>query len=168
MCDYLFMCACVCLYVCISVCACVQRTLCLLMFREKGNNVRNALGDSHIDYGFLILLQSTFDTFHYDYLGDIDHWMKNVHHLSMLVHAYHNWIKGWPRISFPRIGSSLVIHRTWILTSESKSQKIYTMINRCHSTTTSYHFYLNNTIIRNDSKPFSSWKKLSLIVYSMW
>ena len=122
MCDYLFMCACVCLYVCISVCACVQRTLCLLMFREKGNNVRNALGDSHIDYGFLILLQSTFDTFHYDYLGDIDHWMKNVHHLSMLVHAYHNWIKGWPRISFPRIGSSLVIHRTWILTSESKCQ----------------------------------------------
>ena len=73
MCDYLFMCACVCLYVCISVCACVQRTLCLLMFRGKGNNVRNALGDSHIDYGFLILLQSTFDTFHYDYLGDIDH-----------------------------------------------------------------------------------------------
>ena len=68
---------CVIIYLCVlayaSVCACVQRTLCLLMFREKGNNVRNALGDSHIDYGFLILLQSTFDTFHYDYLGDIDH-----------------------------------------------------------------------------------------------
>ena len=152
MCDYLFMCACVCLYVC--VCVCVQITLCLLMFREKGNNVRNALGDSHIDYGFLISLQSTFDTFHYDYLGDIDHWMKNVHHLSMLVHAYHNWIKGWPRISFPRIGSSLVIHRTWILTSESKSQKIYiTAI---------------NSAINNSIKPFHSWNKLSLIVYSMW
>ena len=39
----------------------------------KRGNIRNALGDSHIDYGFLILLQSTFDTFHYDYLGDIDH-----------------------------------------------------------------------------------------------
>ena len=68
--------ACVCLYVCTCVyivSICVQRTLCLLMFREKGNNVRNALGDSHIDYGFLISLQSTFDTFHYDYLGDIDH-----------------------------------------------------------------------------------------------
>ena len=66
---------CVIIYLCVLVyaCACVQITLCLLMFREKGNNVRNALGDSHIDYGFLILLQSTFDTFHYDYLGDIDH-----------------------------------------------------------------------------------------------
>ena len=126
-CVWLFIYVGFCMPMCMSVCVCVQITLCLLMFREKGNNVRNALGDSHIDYGFLILLQSTFDTFHYDYLGDIDHWMKNVHHLSMLVHAYHNWIKGWPRISFARIGSSLVIHRTWILTSESKSQKIYTM-----------------------------------------
>ena len=68
---------CVIIYLCVLVYAyvsvCVQITLCLLMFREKGNNVRNALGDSHIDYRFLILLQSTFDTFHYDYLGDIDH-----------------------------------------------------------------------------------------------
>lgn len=73
MCVIIYLCVLVHAYMCVSVCACVQRTLCLLMFREKGNNVRNALGDSHIDYGFLILLQSTFDTFHYDYLGDIDH-----------------------------------------------------------------------------------------------
>ena len=73
MCVIIYLCVLVYAYMCVSVCACVQRTLCLLMFREKGNNVRNALGDSHIDYGFLILLQSTFDTFHYDYLGDIDH-----------------------------------------------------------------------------------------------
>ena len=73
MCVIIYLCVLVYAYMCVSVCVCVQRTLCLLMFREKGNNVRNALGDSHIDYGFLILLQSTFDTFHYDYLGDIDH-----------------------------------------------------------------------------------------------
>ena len=73
MCVIIYLCVLVYAYMCVSVCACVQRTLCLLMFQEKGNNVRNALGDSHIDYGFLILLQSTFDTFHYDYLGDIDH-----------------------------------------------------------------------------------------------
>ena len=116
-CVWLFIYMCLCM----PMCVCVQITLCLLMFREKGNNVRNALGDSHIDYGFLILLQSTFDTFHYDYLGDIDHWMKNVHHLSMLVHAYHNWIKGWPRISFPRIRFSLVIHRPGIQISKCTS-----------------------------------------------
>ena len=73
MCVIIYLCVLVYAYMCVSVCACVQITLCLLMFREKGNNVRNALGDSHIDYGFLISLQSTFDTFHYDYLGDIDH-----------------------------------------------------------------------------------------------
>ena len=73
MCVIIYLCVLVYAYMCVSVCACVQIILCLLMFREKGNNVRNALGDSHIDYGFLILLQSTFDTFHYDYLGDIDH-----------------------------------------------------------------------------------------------
>ena len=59
-------------------CISVSMTFWLQMVQERGICKQCTWGFTHPKYGFLIFLQSTFDTFHYDYLEDIDHSMKNV------------------------------------------------------------------------------------------
>ena len=59
-------------------CISVIMTFWLQMVQERGICKQCTWGLTHSKYGFLIFLQSTFDTFHYDYLEDIDHSMKNV------------------------------------------------------------------------------------------
>ena len=69
-------------YLCVCVCDCEMyfwyHDFLITNGSGKGNLQAMHLGIHTSKVWFSDFLQSTFDTFHYDYLEDIDHSMKNV------------------------------------------------------------------------------------------